>query len=90
MTWFAWECTSRFYTRTAECLGAFVSVLTRDSVKVGDHVLPEERDHGRFLDLWPLEDRGEDDVQPLPGLWELTPEEARIANDRAMSIFVYR
>ena len=60
--------------------------LTGDSVKVGDHVLREERDHGRFLDLWPSEANGEDDVQPLPGPWELTPEEVRIANDRAMSI----
>ena len=60
--------------------------LTGDSVKVGDHVLREERDHGRFLDLWPSEANGEDDVQPLPGPWEQTPEEVRIANDRAMSI----
>ena len=60
--------------------------LTGDSVKVGDHVLREERDHRRFLDLWRSEDNGEDEVQPLPGPWELTPEEVRIANDRAMSI----
>ena len=60
--------------------------LTKNSVKVRDHVLQEERDHRRFLDLWPSKDNGEDNVQPLPGPRELTPEEVRIANNRAMSI----
>ena len=43
-----------------------------------------ERDHGRFLDLWPSD--GESDDEPVPAPWQLSMEEINIADERASSI----
>ena len=55
----------------------------RDPVKVGDHIIG---DHGRFLDLWPSDGVGESDDEHVPGPWQLSREEIKIADERASSI----
>ena len=60
--------------------------LTGDPGTVCEHIIGSERDHGRFLDLWPSNGDGESDDEPVPGPWQLSREEMKIADERASPI----